>query len=925
MGLQRGDVVDRYRLEEPLGTGSFGEVWKASQLVDGEPIGVTCAIKVMRLAHERAGSSPRTFAIGWLDEVRNLVRVIDDTIPRIYEANVWNGHAYIAMELLEGATLAARLSRGPIPWRRALFIADQIARALETAHQIDIIHRDLKPQNVMLVGAQRVCVVDWGIARVHTSTEAAAPDVIHQPTTGPETTDTGPVAPITIPHARRAIGTPGYMAPEVYEGVRPALEQDVYALGVVLYQMIAGCLPHAVDANPRNPASSDSMKAYRLSLDKATMDYSLVPLQERCPSMPRGVVELVDQLLAHEPGRRPRQLREAIEHANRFPDGVPDPPYAGLGTLGPRHAALYFGQQEAIQRVLERLASQPGVLLWGPSGCGKSSLALAGVASRMDRTLFLGMDGWDVHVIRPREGHGFGVASDASPALRPAIGHAVIIDQLEEIVDLGREARRVFCAAVLALLDRSAPVRIREEVLGIHDTVKVIATIRDDLEWRVDREVPELRPLLERRVIVTDVDANFARSIIAEPARALGYSVEGIDEVSREVEERLASDPAKLPVLQYALSEWWERRDASRGVLPVAAWSELGGVNGALSFVAERFYRELDHGEAQRVKELLVSLFQGGRKQPLAEAGLARRDHLLMERLTRLRLVGRREKKETGPFYEAEHEHLAENWVRLASWLADARDDLVLAEELERDATAYQRDPNAERLWRKGRLAAALELAESGRVGLSPTAKLFLGEGEGKERRGRLVWRIIIGAVVILALTIGDYFLVNFKAANAAKQREETAEAAKRDAEQRVATAEAAKHSAEWRMAEAEGEKNNAEQRLARADAEKKTVEQRLSSSEQRLRKAEADRSAADQRAAKAEADRSAADQRATKAEADRRKAEADRSAADQRARKAEADRSAADQRARKAEADRKAAEERAMAAEDRAKARGAP
>lgn len=283
------------------------------------------------------------------------------------------------------------------------------------------------------------------------------------------------------------------MAPEVYEGARPVPEQDVYALGIVLYEMISGCLPHAVEEIHRSPGSSDAIKAYRVSLDKATLDHELVALRERCPRTPSGVVELVDSLLARDPERRPRRLRDAIEHANRFPHGVPDPPYVGLSTLGPQHAGLYFGQQDAIQHVLDRLKSQRGVLLWGPSGSGKSSLALAGVAARMDRTLFLDTDGWNIHVIRPREGQGFRVVPDAPRSERSKIGHVIVVDQLEEIVDLGPAARGTFCSAVLAVLDRTAPVFVRDTVIGVADEVKLVATIRDDLEWRVDREVPALR------------------------------------------------------------------------------------------------------------------------------------------------------------------------------------------------------------------------------------------------------------------------------------------------------------------------------------------------------------------------------------------------------------------------------------------------
>ena len=928
MTLQKGDIVDRYRLEEPLGIGAFGEVWKASKLANGVSVGVTCAVKVMRLADDRSASSPRALANGWLDEVRNLVRVTDETIPRIHEANVWNEHAYIAMELLDGSTLAARLAHGPIPWRRALFIADQIARALETAHQIGIVHRDLKPQNVMLAGPKRVCVVDWGIARFHTSIQADVSGIARRPTVALETTDPAPVRPIVTARVQRvAVGTPGYMAPEVYDGTRAAPEQDVYALGVVLYEMIAGCLPHAVDPINRSVTSVDAMKSYRMSLDKATMDYSLVPLRERCPEIPSGVIKLVDSLLDRDPDRRPRRLREAIEYASRFPHGVPDPPYPGLSILGPQHAALYFGQQDAIHHVLDRLRSQRGALLWGPSGSGKSSLALAGVAATMDRTLFLDLDGWSIHVIRPCEGQGFQVMRDAVPSRHPGIGHVVVVDQLEEVVDLERSARSAFCAAVLALLERSAPVLVRDTVIEITDEVKLIATIRDDLEWRVDREVPALRPLLERRIIVKGVDANFAQSIIREPARALGYDIEAIDVVSREVAERLSSDPAKLPVIQYALSEWWERRNDQDRVLPVSAWHELGGVDGALSFVAERFFSELDHGEALRVKELFVRLFHRGRKQPLAESELSPRERVMIEKLTRLRLVGRREKKGIGPFYEVEHEYLAENWTRLASWLAEARDDRMLAEELERDAAAYLRDPDSERLWRKGRLASAVDLAESGRVVLNTSAKLFLQQAGRKELRGRLVSRaaIVAGVAVILGVV---YALVLNNAVKVENARARArAEEMQKDAAQKEARATEKLEHADKELRNANDIQRRADaevavgrDRVRRAQVEAKREKDRIVEKEREVdeRSAKAGRRVvlAEQKVRAAEQFTKVAEEQADTAAQHAKVANAQADMADQHAKTAERRANTAEQHVKMAEAQRKAAEQRAIAAE---------
>ncbi|MCB9560652.1 MAG: serine/threonine protein kinase [Kofleriaceae bacterium] len=154
-----GSLIDgRYRLESLVGAGGFGEVWRATHLVDGSDVR-TVAIKL--LDPPGAGGDA-----GWLDEVRAVRDVACDAISTIFDVGVARDGtaAFIAMELLEGETLDARLEHGPVPWRRALAIGREVARALAACHRVGVVHCDLKPQNVFLCGSGRVCVLDFGIA-----------------------------------------------------------------------------------------------------------------------------------------------------------------------------------------------------------------------------------------------------------------------------------------------------------------------------------------------------------------------------------------------------------------------------------------------------------------------------------------------------------------------------------------------------------------------------------------------------------------------------------------------------------------------------------------------------------------------------------------------------------------------------------------
>ncbi|MBO2462208.1 protein kinase domain-containing protein [Actinomadura violacea] len=229
---------ERYVLEAPLGAGGMATVWRATDLVLDRAV----AVKVP--------------ADGWPDDLARRLRQEakaaaglahpsitgvydygeDEVTPRTGRFAQRRRVPYVVMELLDGETLAARLARGPMPWREAAATGARIADALAAAHAAGIVHRDIKPANVFLTPVG-VKVLDFGIAFTGTSG--------------------GPV-----------LGTPAYVAPELLTGVRPAPAADVFSLGVVLNQALTGGAPAPALGTPPEGVPAEVVELCRRCLDE---------------------------------------------------------------------------------------------------------------------------------------------------------------------------------------------------------------------------------------------------------------------------------------------------------------------------------------------------------------------------------------------------------------------------------------------------------------------------------------------------------------------------------------------------------------------------------------------------------------------------------------------------------------------------------
>jgi serine/threonine protein kinase len=322
-------IAGRFRIECEIGRGGMGTVYRATHLGLERPV----AVKIIK----QEFASDRDVSDRFLREARTMAKLRHRHAAMIFDAgNLPDGRHFIIMEFVEGTTLSEALVRdGRFSPERAVKIAVQICDVLEEAHHLGIIHRDLKPSNIML-NERGVCVLDFGVAKVLvTSAESTATHA---------TTGSG-----------QLVGTPRYMSPEQCLGQRVGARSDLYSLGVVLYEMLAG-RPPFIDPLPS-----------AVLVKQATAPPP--PLPQLRPDIPKQLALAVHTLLAKRPEDRPRTAavaRAILERSLVRPEPAPeaDPLSSTMAVLAQRSSIVF--------RVAAPLATVVffGALLfvWGNSG-----------------------------------------------------------------------------------------------------------------------------------------------------------------------------------------------------------------------------------------------------------------------------------------------------------------------------------------------------------------------------------------------------------------------------------------------------------------------------------------------------------------------------------------------------------------------------
>ncbi len=748
-----------------LGRGGMGRVFLARDT----RLGRLVAIKLVTV---RSPALVERFLL----EARATARCSHENIVVIHDVGEHDGWPYMVLEYLEGESLGKLMARGPLSPSRAIELAVPIARALSRAHGVGIIHRDLKPENVFVTSTGQVKVLDFGIARLFAGPPAhragGAGGAGGHSTTG----DHGGL-----------IGTLPYMAPEQLAMDEVDARADLWALGVILHEAIAG-------AHPLAPVTTG-----RLFDEAAHLERPMPRLADAAPHAPRELARIVERCLAKPLDERWRSAAELLEALEpllpvRRGRGVSDAePFPGLRAFQESDADRFFGRDAEVARVTQRIRERPLVAVVGASGVGKSSLVRAGVIPALRSS----GETWEAEVIRPGRaplaalaalahhvsssggsGSGRGSVDDELEArrglevrLRDEPGHLgrllraraaqlggsvlIFVDQFEELYTLvdDLEERRAFVRALAALADDpDAPLR-------------VALSMRADLLARVAEDARFSDALTRGLVFLSSPDRAGLRAALEGPAELAGYRFEPPALVDRMLDDLGASRDA-LPLLSFAASRLWERRDRAQRVLGEDAYAVIGGVAGALARHAEEIVEAMP-ASRRLLRALLLRLVTADGSRAIVELaelralGDASEVDVLVEQLAAGRLVvvhgG-----DAGGAVELTHESLIERWPTLRRWREEDHDDAALIEQLRGAARQWeQRGHDAGLLWRGDAVADARRLLGRQHAARMPREDAYLravvasADRATRRRRAAVIGAMALLLAVAVAASIG--------------------------------------------------------------------------------------------------------------------------------------------------------------------------
>ncbi len=340
--LSPGARFGSYEILQRLGAGGMGEVYRAKDTRLDREVAIK-TLSLERCSHPEALSR-------FEQEARSASALNHPNIVTIYELGHENGTRYIAMEFVEGDTLRGLLASGPIPFRKSVAIAAQIADGLAKAHEIGLVHRDLKPENLMVSRDGTAKVLDFGLAKLRKLDQTSSSDVS-----------------TTITEHGTIMGTVGYMSPEQATGEELDFRSDQFSFGSVLYEMVTG-----------SPAFKKKTHAETTA---AILRDEPERLGSKMLQAPAPFIWIVERCLAKDPKQRYASTRDLARDLAAVRDRLADTPARESeprpNNLPAQRTAFIGREREAAD--LRQLLGRAGVqlvTLTGPGGIGKTRLAL---------------------------------------------------------------------------------------------------------------------------------------------------------------------------------------------------------------------------------------------------------------------------------------------------------------------------------------------------------------------------------------------------------------------------------------------------------------------------------------------------------------------------------------------------------------------
>ncbi|HEY8077512.1 MAG TPA: protein kinase, partial [Labilithrix sp.] len=730
---------------------------------------------VFRAVEEHAGLNLREVAVkvfdvgrgdGFqqrvVDEARSLCRVQHPNVIRFHtlSTDAKRGLMGIVMEFAEGVSVDKQLEEIPKgdPRRLALAvdIGIAISAALAAAHAAGVVHCNVKPSNIIFTGGTYK-LLNFSVAaslrdskpekpgaesRRKVMLDDIAPDSIgRKAATLEKAPDSG--APIT--------GTIGYVDPVCLRTIAPpTASSDLYSLGATLYEVLSGEVP------AKNAGGVDS----KILLGDAPPK----PLAEVAPSVPAELAKLVDSLVAPTREARPRaadavlrsfeRVRSKLAGHDRALPSEERGPFPGLARYEASDRDVFFGRSAEIAGLLELARTRGLVGVVGASSSGKSSLLRAGVVPAIEDGALGGWPKkWRSVVVTP--------GADLMAALRQALekvlvlkpsnhpaeiaqelaadvdatgeGLVIVIDALDEVVTQKDAARRDALDLLSRLAD--APVGLRVVFTVRRDLLDGVLAIDPHFSRALSRGIQPFGPLTM---------AGW-EEVLDQSLEAYGYTwSEG---ARKEALADIKGRESAMALVQFGLARLWGDRDAKKKTVGKLE----GGMKGALEAHADATVAALDLPKEKLRDVLLAMTTPEGTRAHVTEDAIASRFGSDARKAVRA-LVKARLLLEDSDGVTFAHDSLLREWRLVRGWLEAARDDRLLSAHVERDATRWAESKDATMLWRKARLAAAVELESHGVVPLSESARTFLAYAAAEERKSKIMfWSAVVVVVAIIS------------------------------------------------------------------------------------------------------------------------------------------------------------------------------